>query len=128
MADSIDRTDGAAGVDLDPLFEKLARKLGDSARAAAVFGEPVERQGLTVIPVARARWGVGGGGGGGRRHGGEGRGLGGGGGATVTPVGYIEIRSGGARFRPVIDLKVIAAFALGVLSLALFARRRHHHG
>jgi uncharacterized spore protein YtfJ len=39
----------------------LAEKLGATARAATVFGDPVERDGVTVIPVARARWGYGGG-------------------------------------------------------------------
>lgn len=128
MAESTAHASPAASSQLDPLFEKLAGKLGDSARAAAVFGEPVEREGLTIIPVARARWGLGGGSGGGRRAdgGGLGGGLGGGGGATVTPVGYIEIRGDGARFRPVIDVKVIAACALSAISLLLLPllRRR----
>ena len=45
------------------LVERLADKLGSSAHSTAVFGEPVERDGVTVIPVAKARWGFGGGGG-----------------------------------------------------------------
>jgi uncharacterized spore protein YtfJ len=54
------------------LVERLAEKIGSSARAAAVFGEAVGRDGVTVIPVAKARWGFGGGDGGpggGRRPG-----------------------------------------------------------
>jgi hypothetical protein len=39
----------------------MAEKLGAAARAATIFGDPVERDGVTVIPVARARWGFGGG-------------------------------------------------------------------
>ncbi len=46
------------------LAERLAEKIGSSARATAVFGEAVERDGVTVIPVAKARWGFGGGDGG----------------------------------------------------------------
>lgn len=46
------------------LAERLAGKIGSSARATAVFGEAVERDGITVIPVAKARWGFGGGDGG----------------------------------------------------------------
>jgi uncharacterized spore protein YtfJ len=60
------------------LVERLAEKIGSSARAAAVFGETVERDGVTVIPVAKARWGFGGGDGGpggGRRPGRGGRGA-----------------------------------------------------
>lgn len=39
----------------------MAEKLGATARAATIFGDPVERDGVTDIPVARARWGFGGG-------------------------------------------------------------------
>ncbi len=45
----------------DRLVERLAERLGSTARATAVFGEPVECDGVTVIPVAKARWGFGGG-------------------------------------------------------------------
>ncbi len=41
---------------------RLAERLGATAAASAVFGTPVERNGVTVIPVARVRWGFGGGG------------------------------------------------------------------
>jgi uncharacterized spore protein YtfJ len=54
------------------LAERLAEKIGSSARATAVFGEAVEHDGVIVIPVAKARWGFGGGDGGqggGRRQG-----------------------------------------------------------
>src|SRR5436309_15180130 len=82
------------------LFERLAEKLGVAARASTIFGEAVERDGLTVIPVARARWGLGGGGG---KHGIAGRreGMGGGGGVVVQPVGVIDMSSGDARVPPV---------------------------
>jgi uncharacterized spore protein YtfJ len=45
------------------LLERLAGHVGGKAGAKAVFGDPVERDGVTVIPVARVRWGVGAGGG-----------------------------------------------------------------
>jgi Sporulation protein YtfJ (Spore_YtfJ) len=79
---------------------RLAERLGSVARAAAVFGEPVTREGVTVIPVARARAGFGGGSGGDAEHGsGEGRG----GGVLVTPIGWIEISDAGSRFRPLVN-------------------------
>jgi len=103
------------------LFEKLAEKIGVTARAATIYGEAVERDGVTVIPVAKARWGLGGGGGH-RRHGAN-EGLGGGGGITVNPVGYIEIREGRSRFRPIWDpAKVIGLAASGGLLLLLAVR------
>src|SRR4051812_46394363 len=83
-------------------FEKLAEKLGASAQAAHIFGEPVERDGVTVIPVATARWGLGGGGG---KRGLAARqeGMGGGGGAGVPPPGDIENKGGENRHPPVHD-------------------------
>src|SRR5712691_4977917 len=83
----------------DTFLERLAETLGMHAQASAIFGEPVERDGVTVIPVAKARWGLGGGGG----HKAEGEGSGGGGGVIVSPVGYIELKDGESRFRPVQD-------------------------
>jgi len=79
------------------LLERLVSQVGGQARVQAVFGEPVEREGVTVIPVARVRWGVGGGGGAGQ----EGSGSGGGGGVAADPIGYIDITSAGAAFRPI---------------------------
>ena len=107
---------------LEALFGSLADRLGRSARAAAVFGEPVERDGVTVIPVARARWGLGGGSG--RRPKRPGEGVGGGGGAIVSPVGFIEIRAGEARFKPIVELKVVLGVSLAAGALLLFAFRR----
>ncbi|HTQ80844.1 MAG TPA: spore germination protein GerW family protein [Thermoanaerobaculia bacterium] len=110
---------------LHDLFTGLAEKLGGTARASAVFGEPVQHRGVTVIPVARARWGVGGGGG--HKPGKDRQGAGGGGGAIVSPVGFIEIRESGARYRPILDPKLF----LGILSLAssllfLWVRSKRH--
>ncbi len=78
----------------------MARRLAGKARAARVFAEPIERDGVTVVPVAKVRWGFGGGGGMAKR---KRRGMGGGGGAQVAPLGYIEIQGGHSRFRPIHD-------------------------
>lgn len=81
----------------DTLVARLAEKLGMSARAASVYGDPIESDGVTIIPVARVRYGFGGGGG--AKDGEEG--AGGGGGVQVTPIGYIELRDGNSEFRPI---------------------------
>ncbi len=88
----------------DRFIGTMAEKLGAVARAATVFGEPVERDGITVIPVAKARWAFGGGGGQRKDEGDGGKqedGAGGGGGVQVTPVGFIEIKNTEANFRPI---------------------------
>ena len=108
----------------DDIVEMLAAKVGIRAAAHAVFGEPVENDGVTVIPVAKVRWGFGGGYGRGIEEGSEngeiGEGSGGGGGVMASPLGFIEIRDGRAEFRrahdPVSAVPVIlaAAFAAWV--------------
>jgi uncharacterized spore protein YtfJ len=100
----------------DSFLGTMAEKLGAVARAATVFGEPVERDGVTVIPVAQARWGFGGGIG----HGKDGEGAGGGGGVQVTPVGFIEIKNGGAEFRPIRQLSMPLLILGGISSVLLF--------
>lgn len=95
----------------DDRLTSLAQRVGASVTAGAVFGEAVEREGVTVIPVARMRWGFGGGFGEVQAEhaagDGEGRrppgGSGGGGGAMATPMGFIEVRDGHARYKPLRD-------------------------
>lgn len=88
----------------DRFIERLAERIGGQARVDAVFGEPVKRGDLTVIPVARVRWGVGGASGSAVGTAGEattGSGTGGGGGMTADPIGYLEIGPAGAVFEPI---------------------------
>ena len=100
---------------------RIAEKLGASVKASKVFGDPIERGGVTVIPVARARWGFGGGGG---RDKSDRPGSGGGGGAVMSPIGYIEIHADGkTRFCPTFAVSDIAAIAgVGMLAALLAAR------
>ena len=103
----------------DELLKRIGQTVGDKAKVSAVFGDPVEREGVTVIPVAKARFGFVGGGGAGGREGEEGSGGGGGGGALVSPVGYIELHDGAAKFKrissPTDLLPLVAAAALAAL-------------
>lgn len=106
------------------MLTKLAERLGGAATASAVFAAPVEREGMTVVPVAKVRWGFGGGFGP-NKEGAEG--SGGGGGVMARPMGFIEIREGQAQYRPLRDplrlaatalvLPVSAAAAVGVMFL-----------
>jgi hypothetical protein len=81
----------------DRLLERIAELVGAKASVRAVFGEPIRQGELTVVPVARVRWGFGGGGG--SADGtptGAASGSGGGGGVAADPVGW---RSPAARRR-----------------------------
>jgi uncharacterized spore protein YtfJ len=105
------------------LLERIGETVGQRARVSTVFGEPIHRERVTVIPVARARFGFGGGGGSGSREEGEGSGGGGGGGGFVSPLGYIEVHDDRAEFKRIsttTDLLGLAAAA----SLAALALKR----
>jgi uncharacterized spore protein YtfJ len=113
---SLEKTSSA-----DRFIGTMAEKLGAVARAATVFGEPVERGGITVIPAAKARWGFGGGAGQ-RKVEGSGEqedGAGGGGGVQVTPVGFIEIKDNTANFRPIRTVSLSWMIVGGIVGLFL---------
>lgn len=115
----------------DPLA--FLERANDVMTVKRVFGEPIERNGVTVIPAAS----VGGGGGGGGGEGESpqrGRGWGGGFGVGARPAGVYVIRQDGTvRWRPAIDLNrtifmgqlVAIAFLLTVRSVVkALAKRR----
>jgi uncharacterized spore protein YtfJ len=103
------------------LVQRAAEAVGLNTGASAVFGEPVERDGVTVIPVAKSSWGFGGGSGGDAAN----QGSGGGGGGLVSPIGFIELSNGRARFVPTRDLRATAVrFGAVAALIGLIARRR----
>jgi uncharacterized spore protein YtfJ len=108
---------------VDELLERIGQTVGQKAQVSTVFGEPVERDNVTVIPVAKTRFGFGGGGGSGSREGNEGAGGGGGGGAVISPVGYIELHDGTAEFKRISTPRDVATFVVAA-SLALLAVKR----
>lgn len=96
---------------------RLSRLAMRGARPGAVYGEAIERDGVTVIPVARTMWGFGGGSGPGDD------GQGGGGGGMTIPVGYIRIADGRASFRPIVSPGPLLV-AAAMVGLAVARRRR----
>lgn len=132
MADILEDVEKEARADAaENGLTRLAERLGANAAASAVFGTPVERDGATVIPVARVRWGFGTGGGGRNAKAQDGWG---GGGVQAAPLGFIEVRDGGAQYRRVHDplrlaiaalllpLSFAAAAAVMIVTLAALAR------
>ncbi|MEX0781691.1 MAG: spore germination protein GerW family protein [Dehalococcoidia bacterium] len=93
--------------DATSLVDSLARRVGGEARADTVFGDPVIRGDVTVIPVAKVNWAFGGGSGAGGDDGGDsedfGQGGGGAGAVSAKPLGFIEIKNSRAEFRPMKD-------------------------
>ncbi len=105
------------------LLERMIDKLGGSARTTSVFGPPVTAGAVTVIPVARAGFGFGGGLG--RESSADkiGEGGGGGGGADVRALGFIELRDGTARYRPIRDPWVDVVVPLAAIAAGMNAPR-----
>lgn len=96
---AIEAAEAAAKGGAGGIVDRLASRLGARAQAEAVFAAPVERNGVTVIPVARVRTRFGGGGGTGPAGGGEG----GGGTLSASALGYIEMTEGQAEYHPIFD-------------------------
>jgi len=93
------------------------------ADVRTLYGQPIEAQGKTIIPVARIMYGFGAGAG--NARGSENSGGGGGGGVRALPLGVIEITPQETRFIPISDRKKLAGAALAGMALAwLFKRRR----
>lgn len=123
--------------DTDAAFSDLVDRLADAASVDTVYGDPVERDGRTVIPVARVGWGFGGGGGSGTEEPpadsdeadsdeqpeATGEGFGMGGGLSAKPAGALEISDSGTRFVHYEDRKkLLATGVLAFLGGYLFKR------
>jgi len=94
----------------------------DAMTVKRVYGEPYEKNGVTIIPAARVQGGAGGGGGEGPE--GQGRGSGSGFGVNARPVGAFVIRGEDVEWRPAIDVnRVILGGQIVGLLFTLFVLR-----
>ena len=103
------------------VLQQLAAQLRDNQ----VFGQPVERNGVTVVPVARIR----GGGGLGGAKGREPHQANGGFGFTSQPAGaWVVTDSGKVQWQPAVDVSriaIIGQIAAALVVLAILLIRRH---
>jgi uncharacterized spore protein YtfJ len=107
--------------------QELLAQAKDAITVKRVFGEPVERDGLTIVPVAAVRGGAGGGSGEGTSD--QGSGWGSGFGLSARPVGVYVIRDGQVSWQPAFDLNraILGGQLAGValfLSLRTIAKSR----
>ena len=93
----------------------------DTLTVKRVFGEPYEKDGVTVIPAARVQGGAGGGSG--EDPDSQGRGSGSGFGVTARPVGAFTIRDGDLSWRPAVDVNRIVLGGQLVVVVALLTVR-----
>jgi len=110
------------------VLQKIGETLGSTATVKSVFGEPIQANGKTVVPVAKVAYGFGGGFGAGKHgknSGQQGEGGGGGGGVRAFPAGVLEITESSTRFIPFTDLRWLAfVFAAGAAFGGLILARR----
>jgi uncharacterized spore protein YtfJ len=93
----------------------------DALTVRRVFGEPYERDGVTLIPAAVLRGGVGGGGGADER--GQ-QGEGGGFGVSARPVGAYVITGGTVTWQPAFDLTRTIGIVAAVAAVRLLTSGR----
>lgn len=103
----------------DTLVADALRNIVDHASASAVFGAPISRDGVTVLPVAK----VSGGGGGGNAPDGGTAGGGAGLGLTAKALGVYVIKDAKVSWRPALDLNKVILGGQIVAVIALFTIR-----
>jgi uncharacterized spore protein YtfJ len=86
----------------------------DAMSVGRVFGEPIEKNGVTIIPVAQV---MGGGGGGSGQQGDKGEGSGVGFGMRANPAGVYVINGDAVEWKPSIDVNRVI---LGGQIVAIF--------
>jgi uncharacterized spore protein YtfJ len=109
----------------DQTAEQISSSIRDTVESVRsmltverVVGQPIERNGVTVVPVVAIRGGVGGGGGEGRRDTEEqGTGAGGGFGIAARPVGAYVIRNDEVDWKPAVDPSRVAVVVVAVAFL-----------
>lgn len=111
------------------ILQSMAERFASTASVKQVFGEPIERGGRTIVPVARVKYRLGAGYGGGEQEGAAvdrplAAGGGGGGGVVkAKAVGALEITQDGVRFIRFVDAGDIAKACVGGLVAILIIRR-----
>ena len=98
-----------------PNVDELLSGAQDSISVKRVFGEPIENNGTTVVPVATV---FGGGGGGGDNHNNGGLGFG----VGAKPTGAYVIKDGEVTWRAAVDVNRLIGLAF-LLGLAFALRR-----
>jgi uncharacterized spore protein YtfJ len=97
---------------------RAGRALRDQASAKRVYGEPIELDGVKIIPVAAVRRC-------GHQESAEESGKGCGCSCvSARPVGLVVIQGGQVEWKPTLDVNRVLLAAAGVLGLLVLLRRR----
>ncbi len=88
----------------------------DAMTVKRVYGDPIEREGLTIVPAADVRGG-GGGGSDSENNGGGGFGL------SARPVGVYIVKDGQVEWQPAVDASRLAIMGMATAIVALLVLR-----
>jgi uncharacterized spore protein YtfJ len=114
------------------LLQSIAERLHSSASMHTIYGDPIEAQGKTIIPVAKVSYGFGGGAAGMNAldtpdtepSGNPLGGAGGGGGVHMVPLGVVEVTLENTRFlRFHGGTRLLGALVVGVLGGLVIGKR-----
>jgi uncharacterized spore protein YtfJ len=118
-------------VGVHQILEPLLERLHTSASIKTIYGEPIQLEGKTLIPVAKVMYGLGGGFGKMKTRDREGRteekpaGESGGGGIRIIPMGVIEVSSDQTRFLSLANKKLNWAVSLALTFIIGFTLGRY---
>lgn len=109
-------------------IQELMERAYDTVTVRRVYGKPIKRDGVLVIPAAAVQGGAGLGGGTGKGatsagEQGEGSGYGGGWAVRARPVGAFVVKDGHVTWQPAVDPSRIMAIGATVLVVGFLALR-----
>ncbi len=112
-------------MELRNIIEEIKKMIKLATDSETVYGNPVEKDGLTVIPVSKLSYAAGAGQGSGGAQssfGNEDKGEGSGFGlkSSAKPVGYIKIKNGESEFEPVVDVNQLIKYSFFFGAFLLF--------
>ena len=101
---------------------ELVTTLRDGLTVSRVFGQPYERDGVSVIPAATIRGGAGGGNG--KKADTSEEGEGGGMGLVARPAGAYVIKDGAVSWQPAVDVnRIVTTGVLGLVTVTWLVAR-----
>jgi uncharacterized spore protein YtfJ len=96
--------------------DEMLTGVRDAMTVKRVYGDPIERDGILIIPAAK-EGGGGGGGGDSENNGGGGFGI------TARPVGAFVVREGNVVFEPAVDVNRVVGLSVLAFIVAVWSWR-----
>jgi uncharacterized spore protein YtfJ len=109
--------------DVERLLKGTVEELERMLNAKNVLGDPIEKDGATIVPIVSFGFAFGAGGGSGGKSGSQGTGSGTGGGGGIKPLGAIIIDDKGARVEAIKGAMTSVAGALGEAANRVIAKQ-----